>query len=293
MPVNRRTFNKSFALSIAAVGVGALPAVARHPQSAPWQTYTISDEDFSFASPTLPALHVQNDWLERIREYRRRYSLGAYAEGVVYVIDVLQNPKQWQSLDSFIEERSRSRSNLTDVTLNGFQGKAVAGEEYVSQFFATEDRLYHFGELGAPADDPRITKFISSLSLRKKKDSIEVTDGPGLPYEPGAEAESTTDDATRKLYTGREVDKKIRIAMKPEPSYTEIARQNAITGTVVLKCVFASNGSVTNIRIVSGLPYGLTEKAIDAARKIKFIPAMKNGKYVSMWIQLEYNFNLY
>ena len=62
---------------------------------------------------------------------------------------------------------------------------------------------------------------------------------------------------------------------------------------VILKCVFASNGSITNIRVVSGLPYGLTERAIDAARKIKFIPAMKDGKCVSMWMQLEYNFNLY
>jgi len=81
--------------------------------------------------------------------------------------------------------------------------------------------------------------------------------------------------------------------MKPEPAYTEVARENQITGTVILKCVFASNGSITNIRVVSGLPYGLTERAIDAARKIKFIPAMKDGKYVSMWMQLEYNFNLY
>jgi outer membrane biosynthesis protein TonB len=45
--------------------------------------------------------------------------------------------------------------------------------------------------------------------------------------------------------------------------------------------------------VVQGLPYGLTEQAIAAARKLKFVPAMKDGKNVSMWIQLEYNFNLY
>ena len=81
--------------------------------------------------------------------------------------------------------------------------------------------------------------------------------------------------------------------MKPEPSYTESARKNQITGTVVLRVVFSSNGMVDNIRVVSGLPNGLTERAIDAAQKIKFIPSMKDGKYVSMWMQLEYNFNLY
>jgi TonB family protein len=81
--------------------------------------------------------------------------------------------------------------------------------------------------------------------------------------------------------------------MKPEPSYTEEARQNAITGTVVLKCIFKYDGSVVNILTVSGLPYGLTQRAIEAARRIKFIPAVKDGTRVSMWMQLEYNFNLY
>jgi len=79
---------------------------------------------------------------------------------------------------------------------------------------------------------------------------------------------------------------------RPQPSYTEDARKNEISGTVVLKVVFSKNGQVTNIRTVFGLPYGLTEQAIKAARKIKFTPAMKEGKPVSMWMQLEYNFNL-
>ena len=81
--------------------------------------------------------------------------------------------------------------------------------------------------------------------------------------------------------------------MKPEPTYTETARKNAVTGTVILKCVFGSDGNIKNLRIVSGLPFGLTEKALDAAKKIKFLPAIKDERLVSMWIQLEYNFNLY
>src|SRR5215217_252390 len=96
-----------------------------------------------------------------------------------------------------------------------------------------------------------------------------------------------------KIFTGKDVTTKARLISKPEPQYTEDARKNQITGTVVLKCVFSSNGSVTNIRTVSGLPYGLTERAIAAARQIKFTPATKDGHQVSMWMQLEYNFNLY
>jgi len=96
-----------------------------------------------------------------------------------------------------------------------------------------------------------------------------------------------------RIFTGKDVTTKARLISKPEPQYTEDARKNQITGTVVLKVVFASNGSVQNIRTVSGLPYGLTERAIAAAKQIKFVPATKDGHQVSMWMQLEYNFNLY
>ncbi len=96
-----------------------------------------------------------------------------------------------------------------------------------------------------------------------------------------------------KIFNGKDVTSKARILSKPEPTYTEDARKNQITGTVVLKAVFSSSGQVTSIRTINGLPYGLTERAIAAARNIKFVPATKDGRQVSMWFQLEYSFNLY
>jgi len=96
-----------------------------------------------------------------------------------------------------------------------------------------------------------------------------------------------------RIFSGKDVTSKARILSKPEPQYTEDARKNQVTGTVVLKAVFSSSGQVTQIRAISGLPNGLTERAIAAARSIKFVPATKDGHPVSMWFQLEYNFNLY
>jgi TonB family protein len=96
-----------------------------------------------------------------------------------------------------------------------------------------------------------------------------------------------------KIFSGKDVNTKARVLSKPEPQYTEEARKNQVTGTVILRAVFTSGGQVTNISARSGLPYGLTERAIAAARQIKFVPATKDGRPVSMYIQLEYNFNLY
>jgi protein TonB len=66
-----------------------------------------------------------------------------------------------------------------------------------------------------------------------------------------------------------------------------------VEGTVVLRAIFAADGKVKNILVLSPLPNALTERAIDAARKVKFEPATKDGRPVSMVVQLEYNFNLY
>jgi TonB family protein len=96
-----------------------------------------------------------------------------------------------------------------------------------------------------------------------------------------------------RIFSGKEVNSKARVLEKPEPTYTEAARKNQITGTVVLRAVFSAGGSVTNIHAVSGLPDGLTEKAIAAAKNIRFVPATKDGHPVSMWMELQYNFNLY
>ena len=93
--------------------------------------------------------------------------------------------------------------------------------------------------------------------------------------------------------TASQVDHKARLLSKPEPQYTEEARQNQVSGTVMLRAVFASSGEVIQIRALSTLPFGLTERAIAAARQIKFVPATKDGHAVSVHMQLEYNFNLY
>ncbi|HYG11770.1 MAG TPA: energy transducer TonB, partial [Pyrinomonadaceae bacterium] len=90
-----------------------------------------------------------------------------------------------------------------------------------------------------------------------------------------------------------EVTRKAQILSKPEPLYTEAARRNQVTGTVRLRLVLSASGQVTGITPVTKLPDGLTEKAIEAARKIGFTPAEKDGRKVSQYVTIEYNFNIY
>lgn len=116
--------------------------------------------------------------------------------------------------------------------------------------------------------------------------------GPGCCGEGRSRGSNPNPDPNR-VYRVPELDERARVLSKPEPQYTEEARRSGITGTVILRVVFSRSGEVTNIRALQPLGGGLTEKAMAAARQIKFVPAKKNGQPVSMYMQLEYNFNLY
>jgi len=85
----------------------------------------------------------------------------------------------------------------------------------------------------------------------------------------------------------------VKIIAKPKALYSDPARQNQVQGTVRLRVTFSANGQIAGISAVSGLPYGLTEQAIAAARAIKFEPAKKNGVPISVTKQVEYNFTMY
>jgi TonB family protein len=100
-------------------------------------------------------------------------------------------------------------------------------------------------------------------------------------------------DPASRVYRGSEVTTRTRLLNKPEPLYPQRARQAHIIGRVVLRCVVSADGAVKHILVVESLPHGLTDAAVAAAKQIKFVPATLNGQAVSMFMQLEYNFNLY
>jgi TonB family protein len=98
---------------------------------------------------------------------------------------------------------------------------------------------------------------------------------------------------TTRIYKASEVSQGARITSQPSADYTPEARKNQITGEVVLRVVLNGSGKVSGIDVIRGLSHGLTEKAIEAARKISFKPALKAGQAVSVSLVVSYPFNLY
>lgn len=264
---------------------------AQTPPKAPWALYTIKDERISIALPVVPTLHIYKETRTPPQKDRKRKFISCYVKGVVYTVHLIDNTEPRLTLETFIQEQvaARPSENLTferDLTVDGIAGKGFLypDKKGMVQFFVNDNRLYEIRASGAPVDDLSIKTFFHHLSLRKQDGAIEVSD---------AVQSGSFDRTAEPIFSSKEMDTIARLISKPEPQYTAKARDEQITGTVVLKCIFAGNGKVVNIRVVKGLPGGLTEASIEAARKIKFKPGMKDGNPVSMWIQLEYNFNLY
>jgi len=84
--------------------------------------------------------------------------------------------------------------------------------------------------------------------------------------------------------------KRPRILAKPDAGYTEEARRNNVRGQVLLRVLLAETGQVTRISVVRGLPFGLTERSIAAARQLQFEPAELEGKKVAYPMMLVYSF---
>jgi TonB family protein len=269
---------------------GLRQGVSASSQPQEWQRYTVEGEEFSVSLPVLPAMNTRKIIPMRSRKSRTERELGSYWNGVVYTVRSVENILG-QSLDDFIATRRQALNNSTEISVNGIAGRQF---EFIArelngtvQFFETKNHLYEFAAVGAPGDDPRVKDFFASIILGGKRLGKEIQDGIGAVF--------STDNAgePEQMLSSKDVDRKALIVTKPEPSYTDSARQGKITGTVVLRAVLAANGGVKDIREVSGLPFGLTESAIKSAQQMRFVPAMKNGQFVSMWVQLEYHFNIY
>jgi TonB family protein len=70
----------------------------------------------------------------------------------------------------------------------------------------------------------------------------------------------------------------VEITYKPNPVYTDEARNLKLEGEVLLEVEFAASGQLHVNRVVRGLGHGLDEAAMAAANKMRFKPALRNGQ---------------
>ena len=93
------------------------------------------------------------------------------------------------------------------------------------------------------------------------------------------------------IYGASEVDKKAKLVETPVAVYTQEARQAKVKDDVRLRLVLAADGTVRNMFPIKSAGHALTESAVIAAQQIQFEPAVKDGRPVSQFVTLVYDFN--
>jgi protein TonB len=78
---------------------------------------------------------------------------------------------------------------------------------------------------------------------------------------------------------------------KVPPVYPSMARSNGIQGTVRFMATIGKDGTVQDLRVVSGNPL-FVPAARDAVKKWVYRPALLNGEPVEATIQIDVNFSL-
>lgn len=93
------------------------------------------------------------------------------------------------------------------------------------------------------------------------------------------------------MEVGGEVSAPVRL-VDPPPTYTEEARAGRVQGVVILRLVIDREGAVRDVRVVKGLPMGLSERSVETVQGWRFEPARRNGEPVPVYYTLTVSFTL-
>jgi TonB family protein len=143
--------------------------------------------------------------------------------------------------------------------------------------------------------------FLRTLAVFVLIFSAPVWAQSGSPSTQSSDASQTTkppqppQDSDKKLTSDQTSPTPLADSTKLEPikrqraTYPSEAREQRIQGEVVVKILISETGDVENAEVVGGDPI-LAKSAVDAAKKWKFKPFIKNGKPEKVSAKLPFDF---
>lgn len=256
----------------------------------------------AYESPVMPEhAHVN---VKPISEPKASLSLATNATPALTVKPQINKPRELKPEPAAPEVKFESKmpvlatpENVKVVAMNTFTPRSAVTPKIVETPIQT-------GGFGAvhPASGPQD----HAAAMVATAGSFDAPIGPGNGSGPGSNRGSVTSAgfgaqsaATGQMSSGRvqqggfdvqRVETKsatvaslspttpVEIIFKPNPDYTDEARELKISGEVRLQVLFTATGQVRVTSVLQGLGHGLDEKAVKAAEQIKFKPALHAGQ---------------
>jgi protein TonB len=82
-----------------------------------------------------------------------------------------------------------------------------------------------------------------------------------------------------------------KLIFKPTPDYPPLAKMARIQGTVRLEAIISKDGTIQELKLVSGHPL-LVKAAEEAVQRWRYQPTLLNGEPVEVVTEIEVNFTL-
>ena len=119
---------------------------------------------------------------------------------------------------------------------------------------------------------------VTDLDFPEVGDSVVIPEGPAGP-------------AIGPMQIAGNVLAPVRIH-SPDPHYPEEARHARVQGVVILQTIIDKVGNVTDVKVLKGLPSGLTEAAVEAVSSWRFKPATLEGEPVAVYYLVTVSFSV-
>ena len=130
----------------------------------------------------------------------------------------------------------------------------------------------------------RVTSYVDRLSRFQRARTQVIPSGPA---KTAAESIEDIPNEGSSLAVGFSPPEFLN---RVKPEYTDAAERADITAIVEASAVFRANGELGDIQIVRWAGFGLDESAERAIRQLKFKPATRDGKPISVRATVRYNF---
>jgi len=274
-----------------------------------WQTFSPTSDEFSVETP------VKLELLSS-KERRSRHFFGTISGVYLYVFsDPLQSKAYYSMVREILPKLGHSGNGLPvdGSGANAISFKDVFGYWHNLTTLRTPTRVYVAQTVALDENSELASRFIRSFGRGERPLFTSEQPDPDPKPEVSPIALSTSKGETTAQRSGTvygsgsgsgtgsgspaaaapDQTSALRILSKPSPGYTDLARIYNVQGTVIVRAMFLSSGKIGSVTTVTQLPFGLTSQAVEAARRLTFVPAYRDGVAVNVSKQIEYSFSLF
>jgi len=288
-------------------------ALAQEKSAAKWTRFEFENKNFAISFP--PGFIIDAEK----RDGGQRYRIIAYLNGVKMELKINKdgNARSWVKALSFLSPDWK----ISDFTAGNFLGKRLTSEEFEKEYFeylylGSDDFHYYVSVKAKSKNKDELKRFLFSVILGGKP-LFQQKEKSTFEEETVSLETIKTSAEVSEAYTRKIEKKEIKISYESDSSqdeeinYEKLTRlpiilerpipalnprdvlEGSSTHIAKLKVNFLADGQIGDIIVYSNSKKDFMKACVEAARKIRFIPAQIDGKNVDAVVIVDYTLQIY